>query len=121
MCRGFGATERAILRVPHPAQQDGPYVSLRTVTHRLYGHAEPGAVESVRRSLHRLAKLGRVELEHGTVEAEGWQRRLVVRLVPWGFFAPAGRQPDFAASLPYDRPPDSLTLSTGPGPRARSA
>lgn len=110
MSRGFGATERAILRVLHPARMDGEFVSLATVTTRLYGHAEPGAVESVRRSLHRLARLDRVELSHGTVEDEGWHRRLVARLVPWGLFAPAGRLPDYPAPapLPFDHPPDSL-------------
>jgi len=33
MCRGFGATERGILRVLHPPRADGEYVSLATVTH----------------------------------------------------------------------------------------
>ena len=82
MSRGFGATERAILRLLHPPHLDGEFVSLATITHRVYGHAEPNAVESVRHSLHRLARLDRVELARGTVEAEGWQRRLVARLVP---------------------------------------
>ena len=102
MSRGFGRSERAILRVLGPAE----YVSLRTITHRVYGHAEPNAVESVRRSLHRLARHDRVELARGTVESEGWQPRLVARLVPWTTFT---RRPDFPAAPPYDGAPDVLT------------
>jgi len=108
MSRGFGATERAILRLLHPPHLDGEFVSLATITHRVYGHAEPNAVESVRRSLHRLARLDRVELARGTVEAEGWQRRLVARLVPWTLFT---RRPDFPAAPPFDGAPDALVQS----------
>src|SRR5664280_2097183 len=108
MSRGFGATERAILRLLHPPHLDGEFVSLATITHRVYGHAEPNAVELVRRSLHRLARHDRVELEHGTVEAEGWQRRLVARLVPWTLFT---RRPDYPAAPPFDGAPDALVQS----------
>jgi hypothetical protein len=111
MCRGFGSTERGILRVLAPAHADGPFVSLATVTTRLYGTALPGQVESVRRSLHRLARLDRVELARGTVEGEGWQPRLVARLVPWGFFQPLGRVADYPADVGRDGAPDVLVQS----------
>jgi hypothetical protein len=111
MCRGFGATERAILRVLEPARQNGPWCSLAAVTRRLYGTALPGQVESVRRSLHRLARLDRVELARGTVAGEGWQRRLVARLVPWGFFQPLDRVADYPAAVSRDGAPDALVQS----------
>jgi len=111
MSRGFGETERGILRVLHPATVDGPYVSLHVIVTRMYGEASPNQVESVRRSLHRLARHDRVELARGTVEGEGWQPRLVARLVPWTLFTPRKRDPDYPAALPWNGAPDVLVQS----------
>jgi hypothetical protein len=109
--RGFGRTERAALRVLAPAIADGPWTSLRTVATRMYGDPTSGQIESVRRSLHRLERFDRVELQIGTVAGEGWQHRLVARAVPWTLFAPLPRRPDYPAAAPFDGAPDALVQS----------